>query len=264
MEAAQLSIAKIRERLAAETDACVLRGWCRTLAQDPRAGVRALAAGCLRRLEAESAERQRLAALFAHRGRLMAAGARHVAGVDEVGVGPLAGPVVAAAVVLPRATHLPGLDDSKRLSPRAREGLAVAIRAEALAIGVGEVEPAEIDRLDIYRASLEAMRRAVASLQPRLDLDHVLVDARRIPAIDVPQTSIVHGDAVDGSIAAASIVAKVHRDRLMREISSRHPGYGFERHMGYGTAEHLSALRRLGPSPVHRRSFAPVAAVLGD
>jgi ribonuclease HII len=107
------------------------------------------------------------------------------------------------------------------------------------------------------------MRRAVAAVQTQIQLDHLLVDARRVPSTHVPQTPIVHGDAVDGSIAAASIVAKVHRDRLMRELSDRHPGYGFERHKGYGTAEHLSALRRLGPSPLHRRSFAPVAALLG-
>lgn len=262
-DASQLSIAQIRERLAAQAEEAVLQTWCAELAGDPRAGVRDLAAGCLRRLAARRVERERLAALFACRDALLAGGARHVAGVDEVGVGPLAGPVVAAAVVLPLATFLPGLDDSKRLSRLARERLAGEIRAQALAIGIGEVEPAEIDRRGIYHASLEAMRRSVVAVQAQLGLDHLLVDARRVPEVGVPQTAIVHGDALDGSIAAASIVAKVHRDAIMRTLSGHHPGYGFERHMGYGTEEHLAALRRLGASPLHRRSFAPVAAVVG-
>jgi ribonuclease HII len=126
-----------------------------------------------------------------------------------------------------------------------------------VAIGVASVAPGQIDATNVYRASLEAMRRAVAALA--LTPDHVLVDARTIPGLDVPQTPIVGGDALDGSIAAASIVAKVHRDRLMARLARRHPGYGFDRHMGYATREHLAALRRLGPSPIHRRSFAPVS-----
>jgi ribonuclease HII len=144
-----------------------------------------------------------------------------------------------------------------------RERLADAIRAQALAIGIGEVSPAEIDRLNIRRASLEAMRRAVDQLARRVRPDHVMVDAHAIPGLTVPQTPLHHGDALDGSIAAASIVAKVHRDALMRALERVHPGYGLGRHMGYGTAEHLDALRRLGASPIHRRSFAPVAAVAG-
>jgi ribonuclease HII len=167
--------------------------------------------------------------------------------VDEVGVGPLAGPVVAAAVVLPPRVDLPGLGDSKQLSRSQRERLDAAIRAQALAVAVEELPPAEVDRLNVLRASLEAMRRAVEALSVRPD--HVLVDARRIPAIRAPQTSL----------AAASIVAKVHRDAIMRELDARHPGYGFTRNKGYATREHLAALGRLGPAPVHRRSFAPVA-----
>jgi ribonuclease HII len=179
-----------------------------------------------------------------------------VAGVDEVGMGPLAGPVVAAAVVLPERPELPGLDDSKRLGPPARERLARAIRAQALALGVGVVPPGEVDRLNVYRAGVEAMRRAVLALRPAPD--HLLVDGRRIPGLALPQTPLVGGDRRDGSIAAASIVAKVYRDRLMLRLERRHPGYGFGAHKGYATRAHLEALRRLGPSPAHRRSFAPV------
>jgi ribonuclease HII len=185
-----------------------------------------------------------------------------VAGVDEVGVGPLAGPVVAAAVVLPVHVDLPRLNDSKKLSPDARERLDAGIREQALAIGIGSVESGEIDRFNILRASLEAMRRAVNVVMEQLELDHLMVDARTIPGVRIPQTPLTHGDAIDGSIAAASIVAKVHRDGLMQKLHAQYPGYGFARHMGYGTAEHMEALRRMGACPEHRRSFAPVAAVL--
>jgi ribonuclease HII len=220
-------------------------------------------AGALeRRLARLRAERARQARLFALRARLRRGGLLHVAGVGEVGVGPLAGPVVAAAVILPDRVDLPGLADSKQLSRAARERLAAAIRAQASALGIGEVWPPELDQLNVYRAALEAMRRAVAALAPAAQ--HVLVDARRIPDIVAPQTALVGGDACDGSIAAASIVAKVYRDAIMRRLDGEHPGYGFARHMGYATAEHLAALRRLGPSRVHRRSFAPCAGIRAD
>jgi ribonuclease HII len=196
-----------------------------------------------------------MARLFALRRQLQREGARIVAGVDEVGVGPLAGPVVAAAIVLSDRVDLPGLDDSKRVPRHARERLADAIRAQARCVSVAEVWPEEIDRLNVYRAALEAMRRAVVGLA--VAPDHVLVDARTVPALAVPQTALPQGDAEDASIAAASIVAKVHRDALMGILEREHPGYGLGRHMGYATAAHLAALRRLGPSPVHRRSFAP-------
>jgi ribonuclease HII len=139
----------------------------------------------------------------------------------------------------------------------ARERLDGSIREQAVAFALSEVWPDEIARLNVYRAGVEAMRRAVAALAEAPD--HVLVDARTIPDLAAPQTALVHGDANDGSIAAASVLAKVRRDAIMAELADRHPGYGFERHMGYATAEHLAALRRLGPSPVHRPSFAPVS-----
>jgi ribonuclease HII len=186
-------------------------------------------------------------------------GIRHVAGVDEVGMGPLAGPVVAAAVVLPAETHVDGVADSKVLAPAVRERLAVEIRRRALGIGVGVVPPEEIDRLNIYQAGLLALRRAVEALRPLVP-GFVLVDGREIPGLGLPQSAYPKGDAFVTSIAAASIVAKCHRDALMGELDRLYPAYGFARHMGYATPDHLAALRAHGPSPVHRRSFAPVAA----
>jgi len=161
---------------------------------------------------------------------LWAHGIARVAGVDEVGVGPLAGPVVAAAVVLPPDDRPHGVDDSKRLSAAARDAADAAIRACALGIGVGIVDVADIDRLNIYHAALEAMRRAVLALPDAPE--HVVVDARRVPGIEIPQTALVGGDARCYAVAAASIVAKVTRDRLMRELDAAYPGYGLGRHMG--------------------------------
>ncbi|MBW2499206.1 MAG: ribonuclease HII, partial [Deltaproteobacteria bacterium] len=165
----------------------------------------------------------------------------------------------AAAVILPEEVPLVGLDDSKRVRPALRQRLAGEIRGLAVGIGLGQVEVEEIDRMGIYRAALEAMRRAVVDLARHAEVGHLLVDARSVPGVSLPQTPIVKGDSKDASIAAASIVAKVHRDGLMAALGRRRPGYGFEQHMGYGTAAHLEALRRLGPCPEHRRSFAPVA-----
>jgi len=227
------------------------------LRDDPRAGARRLAESCARRVADAEAERRRVSGLFALRRKLVSAGARSVAGVDEVGMGPLAGPVVAAAVILPETVDLPGLDDSKRVERTRREVLAAAVREQAVALCVAEVDVNEIERLNIYRAGLEAMRRAVVGLG--VAPDHVLVDARTIPGIASSQTALPGGDGRDGSIAAASIVAKVYRDALMREFDARHPGYDFAGHKGYGTPGHLEALRRLGPCPIHRRNFSPVA-----
>jgi ribonuclease HII len=257
MDSGAVPLAELR-RLLREASEPQLERLAAQLQGDPRRGARALASAARRRLDAAGAERRRLAALFARRGELARRGARAVAGVDEVGMGPLAGPVVACAVVLRDRVDLPGLNDSKRLSPALRERLAERIRAQARAVSLAAVAPAEIDALNVYRAGLEAMRRAVLGLS--LEPDHVLVDARTIPGLHVRQSAIVGGDASDGSIAAASIVAKVHRDALMQRLHERFPEYGFDRHKGYPTPEHLEALRRHGPSPEHRQSFAPVAA----
>jgi ribonuclease HII len=179
-----------------------------------------------------------------------------VAGVDEVGRGPLAGPVVAAAVILDPDAPIEGLKDSKKLSAARRESLDALIRERALAWALGLCTPAEIDRINILQASLLAMQRAVEALalQPEL----ALVDGNRCPRLAVPAHPVVKGDSLVPVISAASIVAKVHRDRLMLELEDRHPGYGLAEHKGYPTPVHLEALERLGPSPCHRLSFAPV------
>jgi len=184
-------------------------------------------------------------------------GVMRIAGVDEVGVGPLAGPLVAAAVILPPEIGLRGVDDSKKLSPAVRERLSGELRGCALAIGVGIVTVDEVDRLNTFWASLLAMRRAVLALP--LSPEHLLVDGRHIPDVDLPQERLIKGDSRSYSIAAASIVAKVERDTMMHAFDLDYPQYGFAHHMGYGTPEHLAALNQHGPCPIHRRSFVPVS-----
>ncbi|MCB1643011.1 MAG: ribonuclease HII [Xanthomonadales bacterium] len=183
--------------------------------------------------------------------------APRIAGVDEAGRGPLAGPVVVSAVVLDPARPIAGLDDSKRLSARRRESLAEQIRASALGWSVIEVEADEIDRLNILQATLTGMRRAVEALSIRID--EVLIDGNRVPAgLSLPARAIVGGDALQPAISAASILAKTVRDARLVELDSQFPGYGFAVHKGYPTPAHLQALRQLGPCAAHRRSFAPV------
>lgn len=187
---------------------------------------------------------------------LRRAGYRYVAGVDEAGRGPLAGPVVAAAVVLDGRSRIPGLQDSKRLSPRQREEVAEAIRRKAVSWAVAQATVEEVDRLNVLHASRLAMRRAVEQLSVRPSV--VLVDGGWGLVTDLPQRVVVGGDGTVACIAAASVLAKVERDRIMVELDRAYPGYGFAQHKGYACPAHLEALRRLGPSPVHRRSFAPV------
>ena len=183
-----------------------------------------------------------------------------VAGVDEAGRGPLAGPVVAAAVILDDLKPIQGLNDSKKLSARRREKLCDEILAKALCCSIAEASVQEIDALNILQATMLAMRRAVDGL--RLKPVKVLVDGNRIPVLDVRAEAIVQGDAKVPAISAASILAKVHRDRLCQAWHAQYPAYGFDRHKGYGTAEHLQALQAHGPTPWHRLSFAPVARSL--
>ncbi|MBM3131595.1 MAG: ribonuclease HII [Chloroflexi bacterium] len=186
-------------------------------------------------------------------------GYRLVAGIDEVGRGPLAGPVVAAAVILSSQASPPWLSqvrDSKQLSPAKREHLAMCIRKDAVAVGIGTASHEEIDSQGIVGATRAAMCSAVARLARRPEW--LLIDAVRLPQLPIPQTSLIKGDALCLSIAAASIVAKVHRDRLMEEYDRLYPGYGFGQHKGYPTSEHLTRLDELGSCPIHRRSFAPV------
>jgi ribonuclease HII len=188
-----------------------------------------------------------------------------IAGVDEVGRGPLAGPVVAACVVLPERFSVEGIGDSKRLTERQRERAYTRILAEAVAWGLGQVEAGEIDRINILRATHLAMRHAMAALPDGHRPTVVLVDGLRVHGLPCPdQRPIVKGDSLSASIAAASIVAKVTRDRQMIEAAVTYPEYGFAGHKGYGAPVHLEALRRHGPCPLHRRSFSPVAAVCRD
>jgi ribonuclease HII len=187
-------------------------------------------------------------------------GALRIAGLDEVGRGPLFGPVVAAAVMLPKNCPLEGLTDSKQLTEKARHAFDEVIRSSALAWAIAAVDVETIDRMNIRRASLLAMRLAVEQLA--LPPDYLLIDG--VDTIDspVPQQSVIHGDQTSLSIAAASVLAKVYRDRLLVELDGQYPGYGLARHKGYCSAEHLEALARLGPTPLHRKSYLPVAQAL--
>lgn len=187
---------------------------------------------------------------------------RRVCGVDEAGRGPLAGPVVAAAVILDARRPIDGLRDSKQLSPARREQLAQQIRSRATAWVVAEASVEEIDRLNVLQASLLAMKRAIELLDPAAEM--ALIDGNRLPRLRIEARAIVGGDALEPAISAASILAKQHRDRLMVELHCVFPGYGFAEHAGYPTPRHLQRLRELGPCAAHRRSFAPVRALLRD
>jgi len=231
------------------------------LAAEPRAGARAVLVSVKRRRRSNRAEGQRLRNLLRFETRLWGRGVTLVAGVDEAGMAPLAGPVVAAACILPRDYRPRGVDDSKKLDPGERERLAADIKRNAVTWAVGQAEVGEIDRLNIYWAGILSLRRAVLGLEPRPE--HLLIDARRIRDLDIPQDGIVRGDALSLTIAAASILAKTTRDALMTRMDAEHPGYGFARHKGYPTPDHVAALRERGACPIHRRSFGPVRDVLG-
>ncbi len=179
--------------------------------------------------------------------------ASYICGIDEAGRGPLAGPVVAGAVILPKDETILYLNDSKKLSPKKRDSLYDEIMEKAVAVGIGMASPARIDEINILQATYEAMREAVGKLAVNPDI--LLNDAVTIPGVEIPQVPIIKGDAKSISIAAASIVAKVTRDRLMEEYDQVLPGYGFAKHKGYGTKEHIQALKNLGPTPIHRQSF---------
>jgi len=260
LDPSQLSVAELRRRLLDE-GAPLGAAARRALEADGRAGARAVLQALDRRQAAGQAEERRLQRLLAHERPLWGAGFARLAGVDEAGMGTLAGPVVAAAVILPQGLRPAGLDDSKKLDEPTRERLAAEVKAGAMAWAVGQASPEEVDRLNVYRAGLLAMRRAVEALAVRPD--HLLVDARRIPELAIPQLAIVKGDQKSLAIAAASVVAKTTRDALMLEEERRWPGYGFARHKGYGAPEHLEALKRLGPCAIHRRTYTPVREALG-
>jgi ribonuclease HII len=226
------------------------------LRADPRPGARAILAAVERRRHENRCEGQRLRVMLRYECALWDAGVTLVAGVDEAGMSPLAGPVAAAAVILPPGARIPEVDDSKKLDAATRERLAPEIKALALAWEVAFVEPEEIDRINIYWAGVLAMQRAVLALSP--GPEHLLIDARRLKELALPQQRIVKGDEKSLSIAAASILAKTARDARMVALDQRYPGYGFAVHKGYPVRAHLRALARLGPCDAHRRSFAPV------
>lgn len=256
----KLSVAEVR-RILADRDVPLTPRLLSNLERDPRRGVRDLARSARRRFERERDERLRLDAMVNFERVLWRQGVTRIAGVDEAGTGPLAGPVVAAAVVFPPDCVLEGIDDSKKLDAETRRERAEAIRKYA-AVGVGTASVEEIDRLNVYHAARLAMRRAVEGLaEPP---EHVLVDARTIPDLDLPQNPFPKGDGINYSIAAASIIAKTHRDALMEALDREHPGYELARHKGYATPDHQDAIRRLGPSPIHRRSFDYIRQLCGE
>jgi ribonuclease HII len=257
----ELSIDEIRRRYLDRGEMVSARVLSR-LQRDPRHGVRQLYVALKKRYERERDERLRLDAMRHFERLLWKSGVSDIAGVDEVGVGPLAGPVVAAAVMFPPETDIARVDDSKRLDPETRSVLALEIRAKASGIGVGTATVEEIDRLNIYHAALLAMRRAIEALPRRPQ--HVLVDARTVPGVEIPQNPFNKGDGINFTIAAASIIAKTERDRMMETLDREHPGYGFAAHKGYGTPEHREALLRLGPSAVHRMSFPVIHELRGE
>jgi ribonuclease HII len=234
----------------------------RRLQRDPRSGAQKLYRTLSRRLEDQTRERRRLDAMLHFERVLWKAGIVNIAGVDEVGMGPLAGPVVAAAVVFPPGTEIEGVDDSKALDPESRQHLDGEIRARASGFGIGVVGVEDIDRVNIYHAGIQAMQLAI-SLLPVLP-QHVLVDSRTIPNLPQPQNSFDKGDGINFSIAAASIVAKVYRDHLMTDLDSTFPGYGFAEHKGYATPAHQAAIRRLGPCSIHRKSFDYIRELCGE
>jgi ribonuclease HII len=255
-----LSISELRKRYF-EAQEPLPKGLIETLEIDARRGARELADKIRARQKENRVEGQRLRHLLRYEVELWRQGFDHIAGVDEAGIGPLAGPVVAGAVVLPRDYKLRELNDSKKLDESLRERLAEQIRIDAIdwAVGIAEVE--EIDRLNVYHAGLLAMRRALENLT--VSPGYILVDARAIPECATPQRGIIRGDQLSATIAAASIIAKTTRDTMMVEIDRKFPGYGFASHKGYSTPEHFQALRERGASPIHRRSFRPVRQALG-
>jgi ribonuclease HII len=223
--------------------------------EDDRKGIQKLITRWYKERKQEKLLQQEFVRMSEFEQKLYLQGFEFIAGIDEVGRGPLAGPVVAAAVILPRDLSLPGLNDSKKLSEKQRETLYEEIASRAVSIGTGIISPQEIDQLNIYQASKKAMIAALNSLS--IKPDHLLIDAMELGS-PYPELPLIKGDSRSISIAAASIFAKVTRDRIMAEYGKRYSGYGLEKNMGYGTQEHLAGLKLLGPSPIHRKSFAPV------
>ena len=231
------------------------------LEQDSRSGVIQAIAKRKREIQKRIDEDERLEGMLAYEKECYARGIELIAGVDEVGRGPLAGPVVAAAVILPKACKIPGLNDSKKIPKYKHKEIYEAVLQNAIAIGIGIKDNHVIDQVNIYEATKLAMMEAIGQLDPQPQ--HLLIDAMRLD-LPISQTSIIKGDANSLSIAAASIVAKVTRDQMMEEFDREYPGYDFAQNAGYGTAKHLAGLDKLGVTPIHRRSFEPVKSMCED
>lgn len=256
-----LPLGKLKEHFADGRAKCP-KGLLQALENDSRGGAQALAKQLRARRRKSRAETLRLRKLLQYETELREQGFQLIAGVDEAGMAPLAGPVVAGAVILPNNYRLRGLNDSKKiLDPARREELAAQIKHDAVCWATGRAEVEEIDEINIYHAGLLAMRRAVEGLEHQPDF--VLVDARRIPQCPAPQRGIIRGDLLSASIAAASIIAKTTRDAHMAAMDELYPGYNFASHKGYGTPAHHEALNTHGVLPIHRRSFAPIRQLLG-
>lgn len=223
--------------------------------QDERKGVQALLQRWKKKQEELMAEKRRFEKMMVYEKEAQKQGFQYVAGIDEVGRGPLAGPVVAAAVILPEKIFISGINDSKKLSSKKRQQLYQEIKNEALAIGIGVVGADVIDEINIYQATKKAMNIAINQLS--IFPDFLLIDAMKIDT-PITQRSLIKGDSLSVSIASASIIAKVYRDRLMMEYSKKYPEYQFEKNAGYGTREHIQAIRKFGPTPIHRKTFAPI------
>lgn len=231
------------------------------LEQDSRSGVIQAIAKRKKEIQKRLDEDERLEGMLAYEKELYTQGIQLIAGVDEVGRGPLAGPVVAAAVILPKACKILGLNDSKKIPKSKHKEIYEAVLQNAIAIGIGVKDNHVIDQVNIYEATKLAMMEAIGQLEPQPQ--HLLIDAMRLD-LPIPQTSIIKGDANSLSIAAASIVAKVTRDQMMEEFDCEYPGYDFTQNAGYGTANHLAGLHKLGVTPIHRRSFEPVKSMCED
>ena len=231
------------------------------LEQDSRSGVIQAIAKRKREIQKRINEDERLEGMLAYEKECYARGMELIAGVDEVGRGPLAGPVVAAAVILPKASKIPGLNDSKKIPKSKHKEIYEAVLQNAIAIGIGVKDNQVIDQVNIYEATKLAMMEAIGQLDPQPQ--HLLIDAMKLD-LPISQTSIIKGDANSLSIAAASIVAKVTRDQMMEEFDCEYPGYDFAQNAGYGTANHLAGLHKLGVTPIHRRSFEPVKSMCED
>ena len=253
------TIKEVKERLATidELD----HPFFEELILDGRAGVQAAISKRKRELQKQVDEDLRLEKMLAYEKELYTQGIHLIAGVDEVGRGPLAGPVVAAAVILPKACKIPGLNDSKKIPKSKHKEIYEAVLQNAIAIGIGIKDNQVIDQVNIYEATKLAMMEAIGQLEPQPQ--HLLIDAMKLD-LPIPQTSIIKGDANSLSIAAASIVAKVTRDQMMEEFDCEYPGYDFTQNAGYGTANHLAGLDQLGVTPIHRRSFEPIKSMCED